>query len=117
MSPKKMRFMLDAIKKMKPAEALDYLYYSTNKQSVLYYSAIKSAISNATATLKVDPNMLKFKFLTIEEGRKLKRYRAGSRGGAKPRTRSYSHIKIVLVQEKQTPASSVKKETKKEANN
>lgn len=97
MSPKKMRFMLELLKGMSPLEAVRHLEVIPNKQATLFYKAIQSAISNATATLKADPNVLKFKLLTIEEGRKLKRYKAGSRGGAKPRTKRSSHIKIELV--------------------
>ncbi len=114
-TPKKLRMYLNEIKKLAPQEALDYLMYATNKQSKLYYKALHSAIANATNTLNVSPDMLQFKLFTIEEGRKLKRYKAGARGSARPRTKRFSHIKIILV-EKESDKKKVEpvKETKTE---
>lgn len=96
-SPKKLRFYLKAVKKLSPKEALDYLFYGSQKATKVLYQALKSAISNAKQTLKVDENLLKFKLFTIEEGLKLKRYRPGSRGTVKPILKRRSHIKIVLT--------------------
>jgi len=101
-SPKKMRMMLPAIKKLAPQDSLDYLMYNPGSVAKVYYKAIHSAIHNAIATLKVDANVLQFKLFTIEGARVLKRYRAGSRGTAKPIKRKYSHIKIILVAQKQS---------------
>jgi large subunit ribosomal protein L22 len=96
-SPKKLRFLVPAIKEHKPQESLDYLRYTRKKSAQVLYKAIHSALSNARSTLKVRDDMLKFKTLTIEEGMKLKRYRAGARGMVRPYLRRYSHIKIVLT--------------------
>lgn len=117
-SPKKLRMLLDDVKKMRPQEALDYLFYAPQKSAKIYHKALKSAISNATSTLKVGADMLQFKLFTIEEGRVIKRYRPGSRGMAKPIKRRYSHIKIILVPsaiEENTPKTTPPKaEQKKE---
>ncbi|MCX7955737.1 MAG: 50S ribosomal protein L22 [Patescibacteria group bacterium] len=98
-SPKKLRFYLKSIKKLSPKEALDYLFYGKQKATKILYQAIKSAIANAKQTLKIDENLLKFKVLAIDEGIKLKRYRPGSRGTAKPILKRRSHIKIVLTKD------------------
>lgn len=98
-SPKKLRFIIPDVKRYKPAQALNYLYYTEKKTAKILYKAIQSAISNARSTLKVQDDMLKFKLLTIEEGYKLKRYKAGGRGRPKPYKRRFSHIKISLVSE------------------
>ncbi len=95
-SPKKARFYLPAIKKLKPISSLDYLYYERTDAAQILYKAIKSAISNARQLLKVEDNMLNFKLLTVEQGQKLKRFRPGSRGNAKPINRRMSHIRIIL---------------------
>lgn len=97
-SPKKLRFILPAIKKHSPLNSLDYLLYTPRKSSRILYKAIHSAISNARTTLKVRDDVLKFKLLTVEEGVKIKRQRAGSRGMVKPIIRRLSHIKIVLTE-------------------
>ncbi|MFA9288827.1 MAG: 50S ribosomal protein L22 [Weeksellaceae bacterium] len=108
-SPKKLRFLLGEVKKRSPQEALDYLMYSPRKPARIYYKVIQSAINNAVNTLKVGADMLQFKLLTVEQGRVLKRYTAGSRGTAKPIKRAYSHIKVVLVEKTKTVAKSEKK--------
>ncbi len=113
-TPKKLRMYLDVIKKLSPQDALDYLMYSTNKQSKLYYKALHSAIANATNTLKVSPDMLQFKLFTIEEGQKLKRYNAGSRGSAKPFVKRLSHIKIILTEKAEVKKVEPVKVEKKE---
>ncbi len=113
-SPKKLRFYLKDIKKLTPVEALEKLFYGQQKATKILYQAIKSAINNAKQTLKIDENLLKFKVLTIEEGLRLKRYRAGSRGTAKPILKKRSHIKIVL-EGQQMPVKKV--ETKVEEKN
>ncbi|GIW64100.1 MAG: hypothetical protein KatS3mg092_0033 [Patescibacteria group bacterium] len=113
-SPKKLRFYLKDIKKLTPVEALERLFYGQQKATKILYQAIKSAINNAKQTLKIDENLLKFKVLTVEEGLRLKRYRAGSRGTAKPILKRRSHIKIIL-EGQQIPAKKV--ETKVEERN
>ncbi len=95
-SPKKLRFLLPAVKKLKPVDALDYLLYTPKKTAKIYYKAIKSAITNVKKVLNVDENNLEFSLLTIEEGQKLKRFRSGGRGGVKPFVRRFSHMKIIL---------------------
>ncbi len=95
-SPKKLRFLLGDIKKRKPSEVLDYLFYTPTKSAKVFYKAIKSAIDNAKNNLKLNENDLVFKTLIVEEGHKLRRFRAGGRGMAKRIIRRYSHIKIVL---------------------
>ena len=95
-SPKKARFYLPAIKKLKPIDSLDYLFYERTDAAGILYKAIKSAIGNARQLLKVEDNLLNFKLLTVEQGQKLKRFRPGSRGNAKPINRRMSHIKIIL---------------------
>lgn len=109
--PKKMRFLLSAIKKMSPSHAVEYLLYSPEKTGKIYYKAINSAIANAKLALKVPDNVLEFKVLTVEEGQKLKRYKAGARGTARPFVRRYSHIKIVLsAKDEQTVVKAEPKE-------
>lgn len=98
-SPKKLRFLLPEIKKMGPADSLTYLIYTPNKPAKIFYKSIKSAITNATNVLKVDEKVLRFKHLSVEEGHKLKRFRAGGRGTAKPILKRFAHIKIILEAE------------------
>ncbi len=99
--PKKLRFYLAAVKKMNPGVAMERLFYGKQRAARVLYQAVKSAVSNAKQTLKVDADLLNFKVLTVEEGQKLKRYRPGSRGSPKPVVKRKSHIKIILVAKKE----------------
>ncbi len=62
------------------------------------YKAIKSAISNGLAQPGFDPRKAQFKVLSVDEGPVLKRFRAGSRGMARPYVRKSSHIMVILEQ-------------------
>ncbi len=108
LSPKKIRFYLNEVKKMTPSESLKFLFYGKQKATRVLYKAIQSAIANAAVTLKTDANLLNFRLLTIEEGKTLKRYRPGARGNVRPIKRKTSHIKIVLAA-KQVKRPEVKK--------
>lgn len=112
-SPKKLRFLLEDIKKRKPSEVLDYLFYTPTKSAKVFYKAIKSALDNAKNNLKLNEKDLVFKTLTVEEGHKLRRFRAGGRGMVKPLIRRYSHIKIVLksIQDKKAVVQAAQKPT------
>ncbi|MBI2641245.1 hypothetical protein HYW87_01450 [Candidatus Roizmanbacteria bacterium] len=107
-TPKKLRFIIADVRRMKPSEALDYLFYTPKESAILLRKAIQSAISSAKNALKIDERLLRFKLLTIEEGQKLKRFNPGGRGTVKPYIKRFSHIKIILEgerpSEKKAPA-------------
>ncbi len=96
-APKKVRFLLPRVKSMKPVNAVEVLAYMPDNSAKILYKAIKSAISNAKNTLKVDDSLLQFKTFFVEEGQKLKRFNPAGRGSARGYKRRYSHVKIVLV--------------------
>lgn len=102
-SPKKLRFLIDGVKKMKPTVALRSLFYSNKKSSKILYKVIKSAVDNAKRALKIDENLLEFKVLTVEEGPSMKRSKAGGRGNVRILKRRSSHVKIVLHVKEGTP--------------
>ncbi len=107
-APKKLRLMIPQIKRLRPVQALSILLYTPKKPAKILYKAVHSALSNAKQTLKVSEDLLQFKVLSIDEGQKLKRFNPGSRGTAKPYTKKFSHIKIVLwlsQEEKKQPVS------------
>lgn len=95
-SPKKIRFLLKDVKRMPPAQALHHLRYTNKEPAKFLYKAIHSALTNAKNTLNASEDLLQFRVLTVEEGRKLKRFRPGGRGMAKPYVHKYSHIKVVI---------------------
>src|SRR3989338_4756053 len=99
-SPRKLRFLLPAVKKLTPKNSLEFLYYIHSKPAQIFYRAIQSALSNAKNYLKTDEGSLIFKHLSVEEGHKIKRYHAGGRGTARAFYRRYSHIHIILEAKK-----------------
>lgn len=99
-SPKKLRLLTQSVRKMTPAQALRVLLYSPQRSAKILRKAIKSAVDNAVQTLKREADMLKFQLLTVEEGARLKRFRSGGRGTAKPYKRRTAHIKIRLTENK-----------------
>jgi large subunit ribosomal protein L22 len=105
-SPKKMRLLAADVRRLSPVAALDVLMYTPKKSARLLRNALLSAISNAKSTLRTSEDLLQFKALIIEEGIKLRRFRAGSKGMAKPYRRKLSHIKIVLTARTPKSASS-----------
>jgi large subunit ribosomal protein L22 len=104
MSPKKLRFILDDVRKMKPAVALSYLLYSPRRSSKVLYKVVKSAITAATTSLKTDDSMLQFKTLAVSEGPVLKRMRPGGRGMAKLYQKKSSQVLVVLDIDKKESA-------------
>ncbi len=96
-SPKKLRFIIDSIKKMNPVDALKILRYDNKRSSAVLYKVIHSAIANAKASLNTDENLLKFKILEVSEGPVIKRSRAGGRGNVRMFRRRSSHIQIILT--------------------
>jgi len=107
-SPRKLREVVYLIKKMTPVEAVEKLPYLPKRAGVPLRKVIMTAIANAKQE-EVSGNDLVFKEIQIGEGPRLKRYRAGARGRAKPYKRRMSHIRVVL-----TAPRSETKDTKSE---
>jgi large subunit ribosomal protein L22 len=125
-SPRKLRPIVAAIKKMTPSEAIERLPFVARRASEPLEKVIKQAIANAKVRglSEID---LKFKEIQISEGPRLKRGRPVSRGQWHPIKKRMSHIMVVLEvkksevkkveavkEEKVEVKSEVKKVTKKE---
>lgn len=101
MSPRKVRLVAEAIKKLKPTESLIYLK-NINKRAVQPLTkVIKSAIANAEENFKIKAEDLTFAKILVEPGPVLKRWRAVSRGRAHPINKRTSHIKVILEAKKE----------------
>lgn len=113
-TPRKYREVVRMVKGMEPVKAMNVLAVTNKKAAWSLSKILKSAITNATSTLKVADDMLQFKLFTVEEGSKLKRYRAVSRGMARGFIRRSSHIKIILKTAEVASIAPVKTSEKKE---
>ena len=92
-SPRKLRLVANMIRKMRPEEALDILAFTNKAAALPLAKAIKTVLANGKAS-----SFLSFKTIEINEGSKLKRYRAGTagRGRGRPYRRRWRLIKNVV---------------------
>lgn len=96
MSPKKIRVVVSAIKKMSPDKAVETLPYVNKAAALPLQKTIKSAIANARMQgAKVEE--LVFKEIQIGEGPRLKRGIAAPRGRYHPILKRMSHIRVTLT--------------------
>ncbi len=127
LSPRKLRPVVLAIKKMSPVDAVNRLPLIARRSSEPLEKVIKQAIANAKAR-GLSETDLKFKEIQISEGPRLKRGRPVSRGQWHPIKKRMSHIRVVLeinkpeakeekkekIGEKKEVKKMVKKASKKE---
>lgn len=95
-SPRKIRLVVDMVRKMTPVKALDILRFTPNYASKDLTKAIQSALASAKQK-GLEGSSVIFKSLEVNEGPVMKRYRPASKGRALPFKRRMSHIKIVLT--------------------
>lgn len=114
-SPKKLRGVAALVKNLKPTEALEYVPFLKKRSSEALGKVIKVAVANAKQK-GADEESLVFKEIQINEGPRLKRWKAGARGRAKPYRRRMSHIRVVLttVDAGKKPSGKEKTKTKSE---
>lgn len=113
LSPRKIRPVIDVIKKMTPNKALESLPFIKKRASEFVFKVIKSAVANATQK-GVDSNTLIFKEIQIGEGPRLKRGQPVSRGRWHPIKKRMSHVKVILMTKKiKSEITNTKTETKK----
>lgn len=93
-TPRKLRLVADMVRRMMPEQAMETLQFTNKSAARPLYKAIKTAVANAGAK-----EGLRFAKIEINDGPKLRRFRAGSRGRANPLIRRSSQIKIVLTDE------------------
>ncbi len=106
-SPKKLREVTFLIKKFSPQVAVDRLPFTGKRAALELKKVVMTAIANAKQ-VGLNPDDLMFKEIQINEGPRLKRFRAGSRGRAKPYKKKMSHIRIVLTTKPVISATPVK---------
>lgn len=95
MSPKKIRVVVAAVKKMKPEQAVEVLPYMEKRAAMPLQKTIKSAIANAKMQ-GAEGSTLVFKEIVVNEGPRLRRGRAASKGRYHPIKKKMAHIRIVL---------------------
>lgn len=110
-APRKLRLLAEMVRKMSPQQALETLRFTPKAAAKDLEKAVKVALANAKQAGLDDLGLI-FAKIEVNEGAKMRRFRAGTRGRVKPYKKRMSHIKIVLSDNQ---VKSVKKEEGKEA--
>jgi large subunit ribosomal protein L22 len=101
MSPRKMRMVIDLIRGKRVDEAYAILQFSKKKGAEIIDKTLRSAVANARHKSEnegevIDVDDLYVKEAYVNEGAKLKRYRAAAQGRAAPITRPTCHVVVVV---------------------
>lgn len=97
LSPTKARDLVRRLQGLPVADALSILEFSERKAGILLRKTLKSAVANAENGAKLSVDKLKVKHAVIEEGPRLRRFWARSRGSASPILKRMCHIRMVLT--------------------
>ena len=106
-APRKVRLVVNLIRRKKIEDAQAILNFDVKKASQPLLKLLNSAVANARNNFQLEPNNLYISKITVDEGRKFKRWRARSRGRAAEIQKKTSHITLVLEEIK--PAKKTKK--------
>lgn len=95
-SPKKAKLAAGLIRGLKVEEALVQLQYCGLKSGKLLLKTLKSAIANAETQADLKKENLQIDEVRVDEGVRMKRAKARSRGSQVPILKRTSHFTIVL---------------------
>jgi len=105
-SARKMRLVIDLIRGRPVNEAYAILQYSAKRAAVCIDKTLRSAVANSRAKAEnegtpVDVDDLIVREAYVNEGPRLKRWRAAAMGRAAPMRRPTSHVVIVVDRKEQ----------------
>lgn len=119
MAPRKVGEVCSLVRGRSVADALIILEHTPRRAAKVVSKVIASAKANALNNDGLDEKTLQIDTLMVSAGPRLKRYRAGAMGRAKPYQKKTSHITVLVSGDKKikTPAKPAKAAatTKKEA--
>ncbi|OGH12215.1 MAG: 50S ribosomal protein L22 [Candidatus Levybacteria bacterium RIFCSPHIGHO2_01_FULL_40_10] len=99
-SPRKVRLVVDSVKKKKLASALLALTVMSKRASVPIKKAIDSAVANAINNFAAKREDLTIRDIQVTEGIAAKRFHFAARGRTRPYKRRASHIRVILSDNK-----------------
>ena len=98
-SPRKLRLIADVVRGKKVDDALGILKFLPSPSARTVAKTVKSAAANAENNFEMMPSDLRITKVFVDEGRRMRRYRAGPKGRVKPILRRTSHITVVVREE------------------
>lgn len=111
-SPQKVKFVADAVKKMSLVDMRTHLSYLNKEAARKLLSTLNQALANAQHNYGLSPEQLKLETLLVLRGPQYKRMRARSRGQGHSILKRTTHIVIKL---KSIEVEAAKTEKKVEA--
>ena len=99
-TPRKARLIADFVRGKNVNKAIAELRFLNKKAGQYFIDLLRSGIANAENNNSLKKEDLVIKSIEVNEGAKLKRYRAGSNGRALPFRRRLSNIHLVLTDNK-----------------
>jgi large subunit ribosomal protein L22 len=115
MTPRKLGEVVALVRGRSISDAMIILSHTPRRAAGPVAKVIASAKANALNNDGLDEKSLKLDTIMVNAGPRLKRFRAGAMGRAKPYQKKTSHITVILTGEKKiikTPAKAVKSEVK-----
>ncbi|KKR33656.1 MAG: 50S ribosomal protein L22 [Candidatus Gottesmanbacteria bacterium GW2011_GWA2_41_12] len=114
LSPKKAKFLAEAVRKLSPKEACEALEFKVKSGSEELIKLIKGAMANGKNNFKLDDNNLYIKSIEVLKGPVFKRWQPVSRGMAHSIKKRTSHIRIVLAENQKSKIKNQKLSIKTE---
>lgn len=95
-APRKVRLVADIVRGKTAQDALAILSFTTKKAAQPILKLLNSAMANAKNNFQLDPANLYIWAISVDEGPKMKRWRARARGSANEIQKKTSHINLIL---------------------
>jgi len=102
-SPRKVRLVADAVRKLSVEQALQALAVVKKRGSLVIEKTLRSALANAVNNKNLSEESLFIKAIDVTEGPALKRFHASTRGRVHPFKKKSSHIRVVLAEKVSKP--------------
>jgi len=100
MSASKVRLVADIIRGKSAGDAKNILEFTPRKAAMALKKLLDSAIANAENNYNLDPDILFFKTVMVDEGQVMKRFVPRAQGRAAKILKRSSHVTIELAANK-----------------
>lgn len=97
LSPQKARLVADQVRELPVGQALELLKFNPRKASFKVLKVLESAIANAEHNDGADIDELRIGQIMVDEGPRMKRWRARAKGRAGSIIKPYCHITVCVT--------------------
>ena len=97
-APRKVRLLADFVRGKDVKKALAELKFVNKRHAPALEKVIASAVANAKENTDMDTSNLVVSDIQVQEGKTMKRFRAGSNGRGLPLRKRLSHISVTLIE-------------------